>query len=252
LVAQAEYWRDSLILPSLPYRKGQHVLDIGCGVGAVLGVIGSAFPGLRLHGIDLNPGQLEYARAHLAALGHKDADLRQGDAADLPWEVGAFDHVFMMWFLEHTPDATPFIEEARRVLRVGGTITIVETDYSFSHVWPLQEDVAYLFDGQRDLFRKVGVATTGRSLGAMLAASGFREVKNGPVGFHHFTPGDTTGLRAFVGYLLGFLGPMVPRLVSELGRDEAQLRRGLEALRGLPDQPAASLTQIVFRARGVR
>ena len=48
LVQQAEYWRETLILPGLGYRPGERLLDIGCGAGAVLGVIGSAFAGLSL------------------------------------------------------------------------------------------------------------------------------------------------------------------------------------------------------------
>ncbi|HEU5059640.1 MAG TPA: methyltransferase domain-containing protein, partial [Kofleriaceae bacterium] len=93
LVAQAEYWRDTLILPELEYRPGERLLDIGCGVGAVLGVIGQAFPGLLLAGIDLAPGQIAYAGEHLGRLG-LGADLRSGDARALPWPDGAFDHVY--------------------------------------------------------------------------------------------------------------------------------------------------------------
>ena len=39
LVEQAEYWRERLILPDLPYLAGDRLLDVGCGAGAVLGVI---------------------------------------------------------------------------------------------------------------------------------------------------------------------------------------------------------------------
>ena len=33
LVDQAEYWRDRLILPDLPYGPGHRLLDVGCGSG---------------------------------------------------------------------------------------------------------------------------------------------------------------------------------------------------------------------------
>ncbi len=249
LVAQAEYWRDTLILPELDYRSGQRLLDIGCGVGAVLGVIGQGFPGLALTGIDLEPGQIAYAAEHLARLGLA-ADLRSGDARALPWPDGSVDHVYMMWFLEHVDDPRPFLAEARRVLAAGGTITINETDYSMFHAWPADPGLEYLGEAQRALFAGNGNPVIGRSLGALLVEAGFRQVRSRPIGFHHFT-GAGSRLRAFADYLLGFLEPMVPRMV-ELGFDQERLRAAVATGRALPDLPSASLTQIVFRAQATR
>src|SRR5262245_42995243 len=99
LVEQAAYWRDLLILPDLPYKAGERVLDIGCGVGAVLRTIAEAHPGLRLAGIDAAATQIEAARRVLSGVG--EAELVVGNAAALPWADGSFDHVYMMWFVEH-------------------------------------------------------------------------------------------------------------------------------------------------------
>ena len=252
LIGQAEYWRDSLILPGLPCRAGERLLEMGCGAGAVLGVIGSAFPELQLAGIDLAAEQIGYAREHLARLGHPDAELRQGDATRLPWEDGRFDHVYMMWFLEHVPDPRPCLAEARRVLRPGGTITINETDYSMMASLPPDPDLDYLMAAQRELFRRNGQPAIGRALGVLLATAGFHQVRSAPMGFHHFTGADGTGLRDFMTYYLGFLEPMVPRLASELGLDVARLQAGIEFMRSLPGRREGSFTQIVFRASAVR
>jgi SAM-dependent methyltransferase len=251
LVRQAEYWRDSLILPGLRCKAGERLLDVGCGAGAVLGVIAAAFPGLELAGIDLAGEQIAYAGQHLARLGAR-ADLRQGDAAHLPWDEGSFDHVFMMWFLEHVGDPGPFLAEARRVLRPGGSITVIETDYSSPLSFPPDPGFDALMAAQRELFRRNGQPDAGRALGTLLAAAGFRQVQSGPVGFHHFAGAEGTGLRDFVAYLLGFLEPMVPRAAAELGLDPARLGAGLDFLASLPDRPQASLTQLVFRATAAR
>lgn len=250
LVAQAEYWRDTLILPELSYRAGERLLDIGCGAGAVLGVIGQAFPGLALAGIDLAAEQIEYAGEYLGRRAIA-ADLRHGDARALPWADGSVDHVYMMWFLEHVADPRPFLAEARRVLAPGGTITINETDYSMFHAWPTDDDIEYLGAAQRAVFAGHGNPAVGRSLGALLVEAGFRQVRARPIGFHHFTGEADDALARFADYLLGFLEPMVPRMVDE-GFDKARLRAGIAAARRLPGLPAASLSQIVFRARGVR
>jgi len=250
LIAQAEYWRDSLILPDLPYAAGERLLDVGCGVGAVLGVIASAFPDLELAGIDLAEAQIAAAREHLASLGAR-CDLRVGDATALPWPDASFDHVYMMWFLEHVADPRPFLAEARRVLRPGGTITINETDYSMLHVWPPSDDIEHLAAGQRALFRDAGNPMTGRALGALLGSADFERVRSGPIGFHAHTGARDGALRGLVDYLLGFLEAMVPRMVAA-GFDEARLRAAVREMRALPDRAEASLTQIVFRASGSR
>ena len=125
LLRQAEHWRDELILAGTALNPGTRLLEVGCGVGAVLGILGVAFPGIILAGVDIEARQLEAARAHLTQLG-LEADLRQADALELPFLDASFDHVWMMWFLEHVPDPPAALREGRRVLVPGGGITAIE------------------------------------------------------------------------------------------------------------------------------
>jgi hypothetical protein len=161
----------------------------------------------------------------------------------------------MMWFLEHLPDdaLAPVLAEARRVLCSDGTVTVVETDYSMFHPLPADADIEALGAAQRELFRRHGQPAVGRALGALLAAAGFRRVRSGPVGFHHFSGAEDAGaFRRFIDYLLGFLEPMVPRLAIDLGLDPVRLAAGVEKMRALPDRPGTSFTQVVFRATAIR
>src|SRR5262245_52448392 len=69
LISQAEHWRHSLIRDGTDLAPGTRVLEVGCGVGAVLAVLGQEYPGLRLSGVDIEPRQLEFARVHLERAG---------------------------------------------------------------------------------------------------------------------------------------------------------------------------------------
>jgi cyclopropane fatty-acyl-phospholipid synthase-like methyltransferase len=78
LLTQAELWRDNLILDGTCLPPGARLLDVGCGVGAVLRILGESFPGVRLHGVDIEPAQIDFASKYLA-----DHEM----AADLRWEM---------------------------------------------------------------------------------------------------------------------------------------------------------------------
>jgi ubiquinone/menaquinone biosynthesis C-methylase UbiE len=119
LVEQAEHWRHRLIRAGTRLEPGTRLLEVGCGVGAVLGVLGQEFPGVRLVGVDIEQKQLEFARGHLQRAG-VEARLVEADALALPFPDQSFDHVWMMWFLEHVADPPAVLCEARRVLAPGG------------------------------------------------------------------------------------------------------------------------------------
>src|SRR5687767_10371535 len=54
LVEQAEHWRHRLISDGTNLEPGTRVLEVGCGVGAVLAVLGQEYPGVELFGVASN------------------------------------------------------------------------------------------------------------------------------------------------------------------------------------------------------
>src|SRR5262249_12293425 len=144
IMAQAEHWREELILDETMLQPGIRLLEIGCGVGAVLGGLVEAFPGISLAGVDVEERQVLAAREHLARLG-LSADLRRADALALPHGDASFDHLWMMWFLEHVSDPVAALREARRVLAVGGVLTAIEVDYNSAAARPSSKAIERLF-----------------------------------------------------------------------------------------------------------
>jgi len=90
--------------------RGNTVLDVGAGDGLITSK-------LNAKGIELEPTGVALAQKH-------GADVIEGDAVALPFADGAFDVVLVGDVIEHLPDPTPAIREARRVLRSGGTLYV--------------------------------------------------------------------------------------------------------------------------------
>jgi ubiquinone/menaquinone biosynthesis C-methylase UbiE len=100
-----------LIIRLLKPKKGERVLDIGCGTGNHLLFFYRI--GLDVTGLDASPYMLDIARSRL---GHK-ACLKRGKAEDLPFEDNEFDITTLIFTLEFLDDPLPALQEAGRVTR---------------------------------------------------------------------------------------------------------------------------------------
>jgi ubiquinone/menaquinone biosynthesis C-methylase UbiE len=98
------------------------VLEIAVGSGR-------NFPyyprGTRLTAIELSPAMVDLARARAAELG-LEVDLTLGDAQALEFPDDSFDTVVCTFSLCSIPDDGKAVAEARRVLRPGGKLILLE------------------------------------------------------------------------------------------------------------------------------
>jgi ubiquinone/menaquinone biosynthesis C-methylase UbiE len=247
LIVQAEHWRDELIVDATVLAPGTRLLEVGCGVGAVLGILGGAFPGVELAGVDIEERQIEAAREHLAGLGLR-ADLRVADAVQLPYPDASFDHVWMMWFLEHVADPVTVLREARRVLVTGGELTAIEVDYNTVWAEPPTEGFRAVFTTVAAAMEARGRSDTGSRLPGWLADAGFAEVDPGERRLHY----TGAGLARQVPYVADVVEATLPDLVQMPGASRALLEAGLADLRALPATPGAAMGWAIHKSTAVR
>ena len=103
-------------------RARGEVLEIAVGTGRNL----PFYPeGIRLTGIELSSKMLDIAHRRARELG-READLRAGDAQNLPFPDASFDMVVATLALCTIPDDRRAVTEAARVLRPGGRLLLLE------------------------------------------------------------------------------------------------------------------------------
>jgi len=110
----------------LPLGTGDHLLDIGSGIGGPARYFAQRF-GCRVTGIDLTPEFCEVAR-HLARVLrlHDRVDFDVGSALDMPYTDGSFDAACSMNVSMNIEDKKAFFQEICRVLKPGARLALSE------------------------------------------------------------------------------------------------------------------------------
>jgi SAM-dependent methyltransferase len=116
------------VLEALALRPGDHVLDVGVGPGLLAEDMARTV-GEQGHvaGIDLSEPMLEMTRRRCAELGW--TEFRVADATELPFADESFDALVSTQVYEYVADMDGALSEAHRVLRPGGRIVILDTDW---------------------------------------------------------------------------------------------------------------------------
>lgn len=228
------------VLEALALRPGERVLDLGCGPGylvaemaAAVGVTG------RVHGIDASPSMLAIAAGRTEGDGMAPVDLARGDVLRVPLPDAAVDAAVCTQVYEYVADVPSALAEARRVLRPGGRLLILDTDWD-SIVWRSRDDarmarVLASWDEHlvhRDLPRR---------LPQLLREAGFALTAAGVVPLLNVGPDRAT----YSGGMRELIAAFVP---GRGGVDAAEAAAWLADLEGMGEDQFFSLSRYLFVA----
>ena len=113
---------------ALALRAGERVLDIGSGPGLLAHELAKTVgPDGRVRGVDISDAMIEMARQRCA--NQPQCAFENAEARALPFEDEAFDAVVSTQVYEYVADIPAAMRELHRVVRRGGRVCIVDTDY---------------------------------------------------------------------------------------------------------------------------
>lgn len=108
------------------FGESKKTLEIGCGTGIILNEV-SKFAS-EAWGMDLSTGMLEDARK-------QGLNVKEGNAAEIPFPDNEFDVVYSFKVLPHVPEIEQAVSEIARVLKPGGkAILEFYNPYSFKGI----------------------------------------------------------------------------------------------------------------------
>jgi ubiquinone/menaquinone biosynthesis C-methylase UbiE len=162
----------------LPIRRGDQVLEVGCGTGPVLrDLVALVGPRGRVVGVDNSRNAVRAARILCEGHGRPPRlTIRHGEGARLPFAGGRFDATVAITVVLHVADPLALTREMARVTRPGGRIGLQDQDFGavvVSH--PDRVLTERILRGVVD--RMYEEPFSGRRLPALLRETGLTDVR---------------------------------------------------------------------------
>jgi SAM-dependent methyltransferase len=155
----------------LGLAPGERLIDVGCGLGeAAIALAEDLGEGGEVVGIDVSESMLRVARSNASAARCR-VRFTVGDAASLDEPDDSFDAARSERTLQWLADPAAAVAEMVRVVRPGGRVSLIDTDWSTFAIDVGDDTLAALVrDGMRT--ERHRPSNVGRRLHDLLAAAG--------------------------------------------------------------------------------
>ena len=214
------------------WEDGAHILEVGCGVGAQTEIIAAQNPNCQFTSIDISGESIVRAKKRLQERGIENVQLEELDVYALPPRKTLYDHIFVCFLLEHVSNPGEVLEVLYRVLKPGGTITVIEGDHGSTFFHPDDPYARKLIRGQVSLQeQRGGDANIGRKLYPLLASAKFKSVQVSPRQIYVDRSRDALVQGFIEDTFTAMIAGMGTALITEGLVTKEELERGLAGLR---------------------
>jgi ubiquinone/menaquinone biosynthesis C-methylase UbiE len=190
-------WALAVLAPA----EGESALDVGSGTGEDLfeltGLVG---PDGRAIGVEPSAG----LRAISVIRTCGDVEVVDGNALALPFDEESFDLIRCERVLQHVTDPVKAVAEMARVLRPGGRLVLIDTDWATAIVHPA--DPGVLGRMITHFLAESANPYSGRTLRGLVAEAGLTTVDETAATWIEPQSGATEGFLSMVGHTTAAAG----------------------------------------------
>jgi SAM-dependent methyltransferase len=157
------------------FPKNSIILEAGCGVGAQTQIVAPMNPDSKFISIDISEDSINKAKELIKQRNINNVEFQIGNIFNLNFPDEYFDHILICFVLEHLPNPNEALKSLKRVLKKGGTITLIEGDHGSAYFYPYSSFAQEVINVQVALQSKSGGnALIGRQLYPLLIESNFK------------------------------------------------------------------------------
>ena len=230
------------------YPAGSRVLEAGCGVGAQTVTLAARSPDATFVAVDHGKDSLQRAKALADDHGLSNVEFAHADLYHLPYEAADFDHVFLCFVLEHLTNPPAALTQLRRVLRPGGTLTVIEGDHGSCYFHPETMESLQTWQCLIDVQTSLGGnSLIGRQIYPLLRRAGFENIQVSPR-MLYMDSSNPKLMDAFVGKTIvpmveGVRQPALERAFM----DQTAWVKGIHDLRSIAEDPMGTFCYTFFK-----
>jgi ubiquinone/menaquinone biosynthesis C-methylase UbiE len=240
---------EDLIHSGTKYKKDELILEAGCGVGAQSIILARRNPLSKFIGIDRSAESIETAKKNLSDAGYNNFTFLVSDIFEMNFEAESFDHIFICFVLEHLSNPLLALSLLKKILKKGGSITIIEGDHD-SCIWnPYTEKSKNVWQAMIKAQQRINHdPLIGRKLYPLLTEAGFKVQMVEP----RFVYADSNNIQLLDGVVNKIIVPMVKTtknmVVGKLIKSEALWQQGINDLEKSAITPCGTFFYSWFKA----
>ena len=229
-------------LDRIGIKQGERVLDLGCGPGGVLHLLGKRVGTTgSVLGIERSPHFVHLARRFVAENALAQVEVREGDAYNTGLARGSFDGAHMRLVLVNVPQPERIVREMVSLVRPGGWVASFEADFIGLTYDPPLQALTRLLDAYKAYSAAQGIDLfVGRRTHRLFRDAGVVDIHVDAV-VHVYPPGHERRP-----IFRDFINNVRDRLVSESFIGRAELESDVTALENHLANPEVLVTSNAF------
>lgn len=175
--ARVRWPQEVVVLRNAGLKIGTRIADIGCGPGIITEYLAKEVDASGMVvGIEINEKLSNVAKTRNAQ--YNQVQIINNDACHvIEIEDNYFDFAYARFLLQHLPDPSKLLTEAKRILKPGGKLIVMDSDDSLFHITPYHKEMAlFLSEASKGQDKYGGDRNIGHKIPCMLFDAGYANI----------------------------------------------------------------------------